>query len=84
MAAYVLQQNQPAPITPGDGALVGLLAGLVGAFVYLVLSIPINLIWRRWSAPMIERVIDMAGTMPPELRDVLERYEQAARPPPGS
>ena len=31
VAAYVLQQNQTAPITPGDGALVGLLAGLIGA-----------------------------------------------------
>ena len=37
VAAYVLQQNQETPITPGDGALAGLLAGIVGAFVYLVL-----------------------------------------------
>ena len=28
VAAYLLQQNQSAPITPGDGALVGLLAGV--------------------------------------------------------
>ena len=42
VAAYVLQQNQEAPITPGDGALAGLLAGIVGAFIYLVLSIPIT------------------------------------------
>ena len=33
VAAYLLQQNQTTPITPGDGALVGLLAGLVGALV---------------------------------------------------
>ena len=30
VAAYLLQQNQSAPVTPGDGALVGLLAGMAG------------------------------------------------------
>src|SRR4051794_36719437 len=53
VAAYLLQQNQPAPITQGDGALVGLLAGLAGAFVYLVLSIPITLL----VAPMQRQVL---------------------------
>ncbi len=33
VAAYILQQNQPTPLTPGDGAVIGLLAGIVGAFV---------------------------------------------------
>ena len=27
LAAYLMQQNHPAPIEAGDGALVGLLAG---------------------------------------------------------
>ena len=31
IAAYLLQQNQSTPILPGDGALVGLLAGLIDA-----------------------------------------------------
>src|SRR5205814_1251056 len=33
VAAYLLQQNQTMPIAPGDGALVGLFAGIIGAFV---------------------------------------------------
>src|SRR5260221_7220493 len=59
VAAYLLQQNQAAPITPGDGAWVGLLAGLVGAFVHLVLSIPITLLvaplQRQVVAPLMGR-----------------------------
>src|SRR6266496_5768116 len=47
IAAYVLQQNQTGPITPGDGALVGLLAGLCGALVKVVLSILFFLMIRR-------------------------------------
>ena len=37
-------RTRPTPITPADGALVGLLAGLVGAVVHLVVSIPIDLL----------------------------------------
>ena len=74
VAAYLLQQNQVAPITPGDGALVGLLAGLTGAFVDLVLSIPITFVVAPFERQMLERIMDMAGTMPPEMRDTIDRY----------
>ncbi len=42
LAAYLMQQNHPEPIMIGDGAIVGLLAGVVGAFVWLIVSIPIG------------------------------------------
>jgi len=74
VAAYVFQQNQAAPIAPGDGALVGLLAGLVGAFVQLVVSIPINILVAPMEQAMLQRVIEIAGSMPPEMRDAIERY----------
>jgi hypothetical protein len=74
VAAYVLQQNQPVPITPGDGALVGLLAGLFGAIVQTVLSIPISLVVGPMEREVLQRVLDMAANMPPEIRDALERY----------
>jgi hypothetical protein len=74
VAAYMLQQNQSAAITPGDGALVGLLAGLIGAFVHTILSIPIDLLLGPMERAMAERFIDMAGSMPPEVRELLDRY----------
>lgn len=73
VAAYVLQQNQAGPVTPGDAALAGLLAGLFGAFVHLVLSIPIGILMAPLDRAMMQRVIDMAGSMQPEMRDTLER-----------
>src|SRR5436309_8139061 len=57
VAAYVLQQNQPMPITAGDGALVGLLAGVVGAFVYVILSIPITILVAPIERVLLERVL---------------------------
>src|SRR5262245_47473960 len=74
IAAYLLQQNQSTPITPGDGALVGLLAGLVGAFVNFLVSIPVTLMVAPFEREMLQRVLDAAGSMPPEMRDAIERY----------
>jgi hypothetical protein len=73
VAAYLLQQNQAVAITPGDGALVGLLAGLIGAVVHLVLSIPITLMMAPMERAMMQRIVDVAGSMQPEMRDTLDR-----------
>ena len=72
VAAYLLQQNEAAPITPGDGALVGLLAGIIGAFVQFLVSIPISFIVGPMERAMLERASEMAGSMPPELRRMIE------------
>jgi hypothetical protein len=69
VAAYVLQQNQSLPIAPGDGALVGLLAGVIGAFVYLVLSIPINLLMTPMERVLFERLTETMSNLPPEFRE---------------
>lgn len=74
VAAYVFQQNQSAPITPGDAALVGLLAGLVGAVVQVLLSIPISVLIGPMERQVLQRLIEMIGPVPPEMRDTLERY----------
>ena len=72
VAAYVLQQNQEAPITPGDGALAGLFAGIVGACIFLVLSIPIAMVMAPMQRAMMERVINESGNnIPPEFRQFL-------------
>jgi uncharacterized protein YqgC (DUF456 family) len=79
IAAYVMQQNQRAAITPADGALVGLLAGLIGAIVAFLVSIPIDIVTAPMEESMVQRALDMAGNMPPEVRATLEnmRSERA-------
>ena len=78
IAAYLLQQNQPGPITPADGALAGLLAGLIGAVVYAVVKIPIDFLMAPFERAMLQRVLD-SGTLPPEWRDLVERYSGSDR-----
>jgi len=73
VAAYLLQQQTAAPLTAGDGALVGLLAGLCGALVEVIVSIPITIMVGPMERALLERAVDMAGSMPPEMRDMFER-----------
>src|SRR5690349_24929968 len=60
LAAYLMQQNHPEPIQIGDGAGVGLLAGVIGAAVWLVVSIPINLIMAPLQSRMAQRALESA------------------------
>jgi hypothetical protein len=80
VAAYVFQQNQQTPMTPGDGALVGLLAGLIGALVQVVVSLPLDLLVGPMYRELAQRAVEMAGSMPPELRDVLDRISRRGAP----
>lgn len=72
VGAYLLQQNQTAPITAGDGALVGALAGVVGAFVSLALSIPITLLMSPVQQAVLDRLRDSGASMPPEVTQAFD------------
>ena len=78
VAAYFLQQNQSEPLTPGDGALVGLLAGIIGAFVTMVLSIPIGLATLPMQRALAERALQAPGELPPAVRQFLENSARGA------
>jgi hypothetical protein len=71
LAAYLLQQNQPTALTSGDGAIVGLLAGIVGAGVDTILSIPIVLLFGPMQVQFMQRVLENAD-IPPEMRPMLD------------
>lgn len=74
VAAYVFQANSPEPLTPADGALAGLLAGLVGAVVHLILSIPIDMVMGPFERSLAQRIMDLTGNA--DMRDMLQRFSQ--------
>jgi hypothetical protein len=73
VAAYMLQQDQPAPITPGDGAVVGLFAGLFGTVVTVILSIPLNLMMLPMQQQILERM-RRDGQMPQGFEDFASTF----------
>lgn len=41
LAAFLYIKSSPTPVTMGDGAMVGGLAGVVGGIIYLIIGLPI-------------------------------------------
>jgi len=67
-----MQQNHPEPIQIGDGAIAGLLAGLIGTFVWLILSVPIGMAMAPLQSGMSQRMLRDASDIAPEFRALLE------------
>ena len=60
LAAYLLIKRSPVfPITKGDGAAAGALAGVAGSFINLVIGVPLSLL--RWNN-VISQVQQRADT----------------------
>jgi hypothetical protein len=71
LAALLMQQNTPRPVTNGEGAIVGLLAGLVGALVTLVLGVAFQVLMGRAVFDMAEFERAMGDAeMTPEMREL--------------
>jgi hypothetical protein len=45
LAAFLYIKSSPVPVTTGDGAVVGGLAGVFGGILYLIIGLPIALLF---------------------------------------
>jgi hypothetical protein len=73
IAAYLMQNASPLAITVGDGALGGLMAGLIGAIVDAILSVPIRLMTGPLQTRLWQRFAENARDMPDSLRSLMEQ-----------
>jgi hypothetical protein len=71
LAAY-LDQAPGRPNNMARGALDGLLAGIIGAFVFLAASAVVNTLMAPLQQRLIAGILDGTYDMPPEVRDWFE------------
>ena len=72
VAAYLDRQNDPRTITAGRGALAGLLAGVIGAFVWLIAALAVSALLTPIQESMAQVVLRTAPDMPAEVRTMFE------------
>ena len=72
LAAYLQQQNQAPPITVAQGVRVGLLAGVVGAMVWLIADQMLSVVLAPLQERVVGEILRNASDLPPEVRRVLE------------
>lgn len=73
LAAYLRQQQTPYAIQASEGALVGLMAGIIGAVLTVIISIPMHAITGPMQQNMMEWVLSRNPDMPAEFRDAIQR-----------
>ncbi|MEI6670112.1 MAG: hypothetical protein WCP29_18340, partial [Acidobacteriota bacterium] len=72
VAAYVLQSNAPQAITIGDGATVGLMAGIIGAVVQTVLALPVKFLMGGVAERTLQQIVGSNPDIPDNLKQLME------------
>ena len=76
VTAYLLQQGQRPPILLSEGAVAGFLTGVCGAFIYSVVTVPIQLL----VAPTQDQIANLFATnadVPPEVLELVEAFSRS-------
>lgn len=62
LAGFLYIKDSPLPVRPGDGAIIGALAGVIGAVIYFVVGVPIAYFF---SAAAMEEAFTRSGIQLP-------------------
>jgi len=77
LATYLYVKDSQTPVNAGDGAMLGLLAGAVGAGIYLILGVPINYVVGNAMGSMMMNIF--SGNMPPEQAEAMRQQMEASQ-----
>ena len=74
LAAYLLSKDSPDSLTTGDGAIVGVFAGIIGSVVDTFVSIPFDAMMRNSEIirAIWEKVIENFQDLPTRMDGLLE------------
>jgi hypothetical protein len=78
LAAWVAGQNQPTSVMPGEGALIGGSAGLIGALLWVPIALAFDMLMAPVQQAVLGSILTNARDMPPEARQALEGLMQPA------
>lgn len=74
LASYLLSKDSPVDLSAGDGAIVGVLTGIVAAVARLFVSLlPLHAYYREFLQRLTERLAEYTEEMPPGWETLLER-----------
>ena len=74
LTAYLLQRDRSGPLSLGEGALGGCLAGIAGAVVYVAVAVPVSVVTVPLERGMMEFIVNSGADVPPEVRDMFESF----------
>jgi hypothetical protein len=76
LASYLYIKNSPIPASPGDGAIVGVLAGVVGGAIAIVIGIPISILM---GSVMTSFFVGLLERIDPSQAEMMRRQIEAGQ-----
>lgn len=76
LASYLYVKSSPVPVRTSDGAVLGLLAGAIGAAIYLVVSIPLGFLMQSVVLEFIGSFVQGFG---PEAAEAFRQQAEIAQ-----
>ena len=67
LASYLYIKASPTPVKPGDGAVLGVLSGVVGALIYIVIGIPLSILVGATMVSLVSRMMESVNPSQAEL-----------------
>jgi hypothetical protein len=74
LATYLYVKNSPTPASAGDGAVLGVIAGAVGAVISLILGIPIAL---AMGPVMRNMIVSLMHNLDPRQAELMRQQFEA-------
>jgi len=74
LAAYLEIQQKNRSLTAGEGAALGALSGVIGAFVWIPIAVALAVLLGPLQRAFFEEFARNARDMPPEVREILENF----------
>jgi hypothetical protein len=68
LATYMYVKNSPTPANAGDGAVIGGIAGAIGAVIYLVIGIPLSIVA---GTAMREVLVNLLTSLDPRQAEMI-------------
>src|SRR6185312_174027 len=66
-ATYMFIKASPTPVKAGDGAVLGLLAGVVGALIYIVVGIPLGIVMGKTMMSLMSGFMESVNPQQAEI-----------------
>jgi hypothetical protein len=76
LTSYLYIKNSPTPASPGDGAILGVLAGAVGAAIAVIIGIPLSILM---SGFMTALFVSLVERIDPSQAELMRRQMEAGQ-----
>lgn len=72
LAAYLEVQQKNRTLTAGEGAAVGALSGVIGAFIWIPITVLVTMVMGPMQRALFEEIARNAQDMPADARDIFK------------